>query len=107
MAHDGADPTLGTGPVLDGLLGMTAAALPHLEELLAQATAAVRTEVSEAGKVSAARLELRQSAAHGLAWLATYVEALRQMQGWAERLDGEGQFGEMERLLLQIGFGEY
>ena len=29
------------------------------------------------------------------------------MQKWAEGLSGEGKFGEMEQLLLQIGFGEY
>ena len=32
-----------------------------------------------------------QAAAHGLAWLATYVEALRQMLGWAKRLEAEGR----------------
>jgi (2S)-methylsuccinyl-CoA dehydrogenase len=29
------------------------------------------------------------------------------MHAWAERLNGEGKFGEMEQLILQIGFGEY
>ena len=33
-----------------------------------------------------ALLEREQHAVHGLAWLATYVEALRQMQAWALRL---------------------
>jgi (2S)-methylsuccinyl-CoA dehydrogenase len=46
--------------------------------------------VTAGGKVSAAALETHQSAAHALAWLATYVEALRQMQGWAARLAAEG-----------------
>ncbi len=63
--------------------------------------------VTEDGKVSGALLEANQTAAHGLAWLATYVEALRQMQGWAERLEGEGRFGETEALIHQIAFGEY
>ena len=60
-----------------------------------------------AGKVSAAALEEHQFAAHALAWLATYVEALRQMRAWAGRLEADGKFGEMEALILQIGFGEY
>ncbi len=59
------------------------------------------------GKISSAKLEEHQFAAHALAWLATYVEALRQMRAWAGRIDAEGRFGEMEGLILQIGFGEY
>src|SRR6185437_1577989 len=46
-------------------------------------------------------------AAHGLAWVATYVKALRQMRGWAERLDEAGALREAERLILQAAFGEY
>jgi (2S)-methylsuccinyl-CoA dehydrogenase len=57
--------------------------------------------------VDATLLDMDQYAAHGLAWLATYVESLRQMQGWAERLQAEGRFGEMEGLIHQITFGEY
>ena len=30
-------------------------------------------------------LEREQFAAHGFAWIATYVAALRQMRRWAER----------------------
>ncbi|MEM7683783.1 MAG: acyl-CoA dehydrogenase family protein, partial [Pseudomonadota bacterium] len=40
-------------------------------------------------------------------WMATYVESLRQLQGWASRLMEDGEFGETEHLILQIGFGEY
>ncbi len=29
------------------------------------------------------------------------------MRAWAGRIEAEGKFGEMEALLLQIGFGEY
>jgi (2S)-methylsuccinyl-CoA dehydrogenase len=94
-------------PLLDDLLSLTSATIAPAEALLATATARVRDAVSEGGKVSGAKLEAEQSAAHALAWLATYVEALRQMQGWAERLSGEGRFGEMEALIHQIAFGEY
>jgi (2S)-methylsuccinyl-CoA dehydrogenase len=67
--------------------------------------------VARAGTRSAvdgpAGLDGAQAAAHGLAWLATYVEALRQMLGWARRLDEAGRLGEMESALLAIAFGEY
>ena len=93
--------------VLPDLLALTSASVPPAEALLALATDAVRSLVCVDGKVSGALIEEHQMAAHGLAWIATYVESLRQMQGWAERLQAEGKFGEVEQLLHQIAFGEY
>ncbi|MCV6594440.1 MAG: acyl-CoA/acyl-ACP dehydrogenase [Silicimonas sp.] len=94
-------------PVLTDLLSLTKAAVAPAEALLARAKDVVRAQVSENGRVSGTLLEANQTATHGLAWVATYVESLRQMQGWAERLEAEGQFGEVEQLLHQIAFGEY
>ncbi|WP_136660660.1 acyl-CoA dehydrogenase family protein [Nitratireductor sp. XY-223] len=59
------------------------------------------------GRVSPQAAEAEQFAGHGFAWLATYVEALRQMLSWARRLDDAGDLGELESLLLQAAFGEY
>jgi (2S)-methylsuccinyl-CoA dehydrogenase len=106
MAHDGQNMPL-TSPVLDTLTGLAKVAVGPAEQLLATATARLRAMVSEGGKISAAALEENQRAAHGLAWLATYVESLRQLEAWAGRLSAEGRFGEIEALILQIGFGEY
>ena len=94
-------------PILDDLLTLARDAVAPAESVLASATTRVRDAVSEGGRVSGAKLEEHQSAAHALAWLATYVEALRQMQKWAEKLTDEGRFGEMEQLIHQIAFGEY
>ena len=93
--------------LLPDLLSLTGEAIPPVEALLATATDRVRELVSAEGRVSGAALEAHQTAAHGLAWLATYVESLRQMQGWAQKLSAEGQFGETEALIHQIAFGEY
>ena len=106
MAHDGTTP-MTEAPVLNNLLATTKAAVAPAEALLARAKEVVHERVTQDGKVSASLLEAEQTAAHGLAWIATYVEALRQMQGWAERLDAAGKFGEVEQLLHQIAFGEY
>ncbi|MFN3576711.1 MAG: acyl-CoA dehydrogenase family protein [Tabrizicola sp.] len=94
-------------PILPDLKALTIAALPEIEALFAQAREGLRAQVSAGGKVSNQALESRQYQAHALAWLATYVEALRQLHAWAERLSEAGQLGEMEALILQIGFGEY
>ena len=93
--------------LLPDLLTLTGEAIPPVEALLATATDRVRELVSAEGRVSGAALEAHQTAAHGLAWLATYVESLRQMQGWGQKLSAEGQFGETEALIHQIAFGEY
>ncbi len=105
MPHDGQ--TMTQSAILADLLALTEAALPDVEGLDASARAAVRAEVTVGGKVSAPAMEAHQSAAHAMAWLATYTEALRQLRGWAGRVAADHRFGDMEALILQIGFGEY
>ncbi|MGJ5620019.1 acyl-CoA dehydrogenase family protein [Sulfitobacter sp. MF3-043] len=107
MPHDGQDMTMQKPIILDDLLKLTAAALPPLDAVLQKAVTRVRALVTADGRVSGPLIEAHQTAAHGLAWLATYAQALRQMQAWAERLRADGRFGETEQLLHQIAFGEY
>ena len=83
MAHDGQDVTFEDTTILTDALQLSAAALSPCVTLLDSATAYVRTLVSRDGRVSARLIEQHQTATHGLAWLATYVEALRQMHRWA------------------------
>ena len=78
-----------------------------VQGLLDCALNAVRARVSLHGKLSADKLEAEQRAAHGLAWLATYVEAIKEMAAYAKRMGEEGRFGETEQLLTRIGLGEY
>ncbi len=94
-------------PVLPDLLPLTAAVLPAIDDLYASARAALLRRLATDGRVSGKALTANQFAAHALSWLATYVEALRQMQHWAAALERDGKFGEMEALILQIAFGEY
>jgi (2S)-methylsuccinyl-CoA dehydrogenase len=84
------------------LLAFCAKSLAACDRLTRAAREGVRARVEAAGGIDAA-----QNAAHGLAWLATYVEALRQMLGWAERLEAGGRLGEPEQLLLHAAFAEY
>lgn len=89
------------------LIAEVKAATQAAEALMRDARAALAARVSAQGRVSGAMLETEQYAAHGLGWLATYVESLRQMGEWAGRLEAAGAFGELEQLLLTIGVGEY
>ncbi len=92
---------------------------PDLHALAGEAVAAVRGLAADAGRrvrervatpegrLDPTRLEAEQHAAHGLAWLATYAEAIAQLAAYAARLDGGGRLGETERLIVAIGLGEY
>jgi len=93
--------------ILDALLPLTQAAARDVTALVATATDTLRTRVTEDGRISASALERDQFAAHALSWLATYEQSLKQLAAWAERASAAGQFGEMEQLIAQIGFGEY
>jgi (2S)-methylsuccinyl-CoA dehydrogenase len=64
-------------------------------------------EIAPGGTIDGGRLEARQFAVHGYAWMATYVEALRQMRRWAEHLNAAGKLRDLEALMLQMAFGEY
>ncbi|MEM7213724.1 MAG: acyl-CoA dehydrogenase, partial [Pseudomonadota bacterium] len=89
------------------LIGLTADAVDAASTFLDKARDAVSDKVKVDGRVSASLVDQHQYAAHAYAWMATYVESLRQLHDWAERLMADGEFGETEQLILQIGFGEY
>ena len=78
-----------------------------IESLYRDAVASVRVKVSENGKLSNALIEREQHAVHGLAWFATYVETVRELLAYGERMKAEGLYGETEELLTRIGVGEY
>ena len=94
--------TASAGTAGIGRFATYARAVDEADKLLAKARDGVTQIVADAGHIDNAQHE-----AHGLAWFATYVEALRQMVGWANRLDADGKFGEIEDLLLKVGFAEY
>lgn len=91
----------------DDLLALCAEALEASAALAEAGRIAVGEAVLKDGKLDAAALEAGQFAAHGYAWLATYGAALRQLHLWAARLNEAGKLGEIEKLILQAGFGEY
>ncbi len=82
-------------------------ALAAAEGYLASARAAATVLLMPDGAIDPALLTTRQFAAHSLAWIAATVEALRQLLGWAQRLDQAGEFGGSEALLLEVAYGEY
>ena len=94
-------------PLIDALVEMATRALPAAEQLYVETRQSVGQLVIKDGRVSGALVEQNQTAVHGLSWVATYVEGLRQMLAWAERLSEEDRLGELEQLMVQAAFGEY
>ena len=94
---------------LDNLVELTKVAVDAVDHLYntARACLAERVWDWDAEKYSAELIEQGQHAVHGLAWFATYVETLRQVSNYADRLHSEGGLGELEQLLVQTLFGEY
>lgn len=89
------------------LTDRTKAAVECLDRLLDLAAQRVRDRVMDNGRISASRMEVEQRATHGLAWLATYVASLRQLDAYALRLTSENRYGPLEDKIVQIGFSEY
>jgi (2S)-methylsuccinyl-CoA dehydrogenase len=82
-------------------------AVAAADALLADAQRAVAQRVMNEGRAIQRTFDREQRATHGLAWLATYVEALRQLAAYAERLAADDNLGEVDELLVHIGAGEY
>jgi (2S)-methylsuccinyl-CoA dehydrogenase len=78
-----------------------------LDLLLREVMANIRADIVKDGKINAGLVDQEQHAVHGLAWLATYVESIRELSHYAKRLQEQNRFGEMEELLVAIGIGEY
>jgi (2S)-methylsuccinyl-CoA dehydrogenase len=93
-----------TGPAdANQLLEATRAAVDAASHVVQLAKDGVRSKIDAAN----GDLDALQHEVHGLAWLATTAEGLRQMHAWASSLKSEGRFGEMESLLIRAAFAEY
>ena len=96
-----------SAPPSEDLVSLARAAALDIQVLSAEAGRRLRAKLVEDGRLSTARLDAAQHAAHALAWLSTYATAIGELASFAERLTGEGRFGETEALLVRIGIGEY
>jgi (2S)-methylsuccinyl-CoA dehydrogenase len=101
-------PVAASRPTADrALVELSRDATVALDALLADAVTKVRERVVVAGKPDARLFDREQRATHGLAWLATYVEAVRQLAAYTERMVGAGTLGEIEEHLVRVALGEY
>jgi (2S)-methylsuccinyl-CoA dehydrogenase len=94
-------------PTDNELIATLSQAVDAVDALFADARRAVAERVVRDGRANPRLLDREQRATHGLAWLATYVEAIRQLAAYTQRLTATQNFGEIEELLVRIGAGEY
>jgi (2S)-methylsuccinyl-CoA dehydrogenase len=93
--------------------------LPDLTPLLARAADAAQAFVAAARGLVKARIvgpngqidrrlaDGEQHVVHGFGWFASYAELMREVAGWAAKLEADGAFTEVEALLAQLLFAEY
>lgn len=81
-------------------------ALTALEAVYERALKRVHGLVSKDGRISAGLLNRHQLAAHGLAYLATELEAARQVVAWAERVSASTDDAELELSIAGAYVGE-
>lgn len=88
-------------------LNLCRAALPDAQAFRDAAARAATALAAPGGPVEPDKLDTNQFALHGFAWMSTYVTALEQLLGWAERLEHDGRLSDLEQMILTSGFGSY
>ncbi len=73
-----------------------------IEALYARALDEVRERVLEGDRPSGRKLNEAQLAGHGLAYLATELEACRQLSAWAERVGGDQAQGIAKAYVAEV-----
>lgn len=83
------------------------ALIPVVRDYAEAARQIVAAQCTVAGRLDNTKLNKEQRAVHGLAWIATTVETIVRAAEWAQRLEQEQRFEEVERLALLVGVSEY
>ena len=81
--------------------------LKNAEIYLSKLVMVFKAELERDSRSLSKFLDEEQIRAHGVAWIGTYVEALRQLLGWAKNLRETSSLHELENLILIISYAEY
>jgi (2S)-methylsuccinyl-CoA dehydrogenase len=82
-------------------------ALSEAERYVDEVRRAVSARVMPGGALDVALVTASQHEAHGYAWAATYVEALRALLHWADAQDQMGAPAPLGMLFVRLGFAGY
>jgi (2S)-methylsuccinyl-CoA dehydrogenase len=89
------------------ILTLCRTALAEAERYVDAVRRAVSARLMPGGTLDVALVNTYQHEAHGYAWAATYVEALRALLHWADALEQTGDPAPLEMLFLRLGFAGY
>ena len=92
---------------MDYWIEQARAALGAVQDYLQNVRDGVLDEVAPDGSIDPALLTREQHRVHGYAWIAASIAALEATLDWAVGAERAGALGEVETLVLRIGFGEY
>lgn len=93
--------------IIEGLTGIMAEAVIALDTYVGAVKSIATTRLAPDGKPDRTAFNRDQHLAHGVAWVVTYAETLREVSRWADRLQAENKFSEIDALLAQILFSRY
>jgi (2S)-methylsuccinyl-CoA dehydrogenase len=94
--------------VLPDLVSLLARAADAAQAFVAAARGPVKARIEDSdGRVDRRLADLEQHVVHGFGWFASYAELMREVSGWAEKLEANDTLGEIEALLAQLLFAEY
>lgn len=82
-------------------------AVKSIEPLKKAAIDFAKEKVSINGKIDRKLCDIHQHILHGLAWYETYIATLSQSAKWANSLNEQGKFGQIEANLSIILFNDY
>ncbi|MES2986364.1 MAG: acyl-CoA dehydrogenase family protein [Pseudomonadota bacterium] len=93
--------------IMTDWIALAQAAAAAARTYAAAAQDRVHAAITIDGKASSELADREQRLVHGFAWIATTAEAMAATADWAARGRAGGRFGEIEALVLRVGFGEY
>jgi (2S)-methylsuccinyl-CoA dehydrogenase len=94
--------------VLPDLVSLLGRAADAAQAFVAAARGPVKARIEDSdGRVDRRLADLEQHVVHGFGWFASYAELMREVSGWAEKLEANNTLGEIEALLAQLLFAEY
>ena len=82
-------------------------AIAGIEKLASAYLETLAGKVIRDNAIDAVSLERHQFIAHGYAWVATYLEAVKQLTQWSKQLQAQGSFTELEQAIFKVGTGGY
>ena len=95
-------------PVLSELVPLLISAADAAQAFIAAARGPVKARIEGPhGRIDRRLADCEQHVVHGFGWFASYAELMREVAGWAAKLEADGAFTEVEALLAQLLFAEY